>query len=539
MRVILLLTVFLFIPAVPSASQTADPLAIRIDELGARLRFLSSDLLQGRYPGTTSEHLTTSYLISELQSFGVHPGAGDSWLQAVSIVVHEAVSGARSEARITGHVSRTLEHGRDVRLSNFTNRADVQAGGELVFVGYGIYAPVYSWDDFKGVDLRGKVAIALSGEPSIPGDSVFFNGIRASRYSWGIDKVAEMARRGAVGVLWIRPAGSLSRAPSTGSARLLQDATSDQLLFTGALTDSTLGSLIHRGLSSLADLMASTSRSDFQPLQLGSRIDVRFQTAPKVIKSNNVVGLVLGTDPTLANEHIVISAHWDALGITRPVNGDSICNGALDDGSGLTYALALARVFASNPQPRPITFLFCTAEEFFLLGADAFIRFGPLPPTNIIANLNLDDGGELFGAKHDVAPLGVELSTLGQTVFAVASRKGLRVSPDPFPEEGFFLRADNFPFARMGVPALYMALGTDDIDHPQGWTKTRVEEYLKQHYHQPSDNYETVVLDLRGALQLAEFTRDVTIAIAQAKRRPEWLPGAEFSRPNTINSPSK
>lgn len=537
MRTIQMLILWLLVCIATCAGQAVDPLAITVNELSARLRFLSSDSLQGRYPGTAGEDLTTSYLRSELESFGLQPGVDGSWFQSISIVTHEPDLEARSVTQITGRVTRVLEHGRDIRLSNFTNRPVVQAGGELVFVGYGIYAPTYSWDDFKGADLRGKVLIALSGEPRIAGDSASFNGVRASRFSWGLDKIAEMSRRGAIGVIWLRPAGALSKAPSTGTARLLQDAQKDHLLFTGALTDSALRSLLVHQPLSLRDLLASANRSDFQPLQLGSHIDVRFRTTPKLINSKNVVGFVKGTDPRLAEEHIVISAHWDAPGITRPVNGDSICNGALDDGAGLTYLLALARVFAANPQPRTLTFLFCTAEELGLLGADAFLRFGPLPPSRITANLNLDDGGELFGARHDVAPLGVELSTLGDVISAVALKKGLRVSADPFPEEGFFLRADNYPFARMGIPALYMALGIDDLDHPKGWAKTKIDEYLKLHYHQPSDNFETVVLDLRGGLQLAEFTRDVVISIAVAQERPEWLPGSEFSRSSATNSP--
>lgn len=194
-------------------------------------------------------------------------------------------------------------------------------------------------------------------------------------------------------------------------------------------------------------------------MPLGVRLDLSFRTRPRTIVSNSVVGSVSGTDDRLAGEHIVISSHWDAFGIGRPVNGDSIYNGALDDGSGVTAALALARVFGASAQPRSITFLFTTAEEWGLLGAEAFVCQGPLPMERIVANLNLDDGIELFGPRKDVAPLGIELSTLGATIDQVAASKELAVSEDPFPAEGFFLRADNFPFARARVPALYMALG--------------------------------------------------------------------------------
>jgi len=203
-----------------AAAQRPDSLAITTDELGARLWLFSSDLFEGRYPGTRGEELTTAWLISELQSFGVRRALVHGWLQPVSIITHQAVPESPPEARVSGRVTRTLEHGRDIRLANYGATPDVQAGGELVFVGYGIDAPIYKWNDFAGLDLRGKIAVALIGEPNIPGDSVRFNGSRASRFAWNFAKIAEMERRGAVGVVLLRPAGSFSRTPPTGLRRL-------------------------------------------------------------------------------------------------------------------------------------------------------------------------------------------------------------------------------------------------------------------------------------------------------------------------------
>jgi hypothetical protein len=434
-------------------------------------------------------------------------------------------------------LNRDLEHGRDLRLANNTRASGVKGGGELVFVGYGINAPLYGWNDFEGVDLKGKVAIALLGEPKPTDDTMPFNGVRASRFSWATDKIKEMADRGAVGVLWIRPAGSISRAPVSGASFLVTNVSPVTIAFSGIIAESTVEDLLPPGSEKLAVLAARAARPGFRALPLNVRLDVSFQTRSLTINSNNVIGVVSGTDPNLRNEHVVISAHWDAYGVGAPVNGDSIYNGALDDGSGMTAALALARVFAANPQPRSITFVFTTAEEMGLLGARAFVCSGPLPMDRVVANLNLDDGLELFGPKRDVAPLGVELSSLGRTVAEVSRAKGVRVSPDPFPQEGFFLRADNFPFARAGVPALYVALGTDDATQPTGFTVNKTNEYLQRHYHRPSDDYATVVHDLRGALQFAEFTRDLTIAVARSRERPQWNAGAEFSRPTGGSPP--
>ena len=520
----------------PAAGQQPDSLAITTQELGARLRFLSSDLFEGRYPGTKGEALTTAYLVSELQAFGVTPGASSggrdtaAWLQPVTILTHQPDSTSANEARLSGRISRALAHGREIRLSNYSARPDVRTGGELVFVGYGIHAPMYGWDDFAGTDLRGKVAVARFGEPTFAGDSVRFNGVRASRFSWFFDKLAEMERRGAVGVLWLRPHDSLPQGPVRGSRRLAADATTGTLAFTGLLTDSTLAGLLPPRALPLARLLTTADKPGFRSIPLKVRLDVALRTKPAPVTTHNVVGVVPGLDSRLAGEHVVLSAHWDAYGIGTPVNGDSVYNGALDDGSGTTALLALARVFARHPQKRSLTFLFTTAEEWGLLGAHAFVCEGPLRPERIAANLNVDDGIELLGVKRDVAPLGIELSTLGATVAQIAGQGGLRVSPDPYPEEGYFLRADNYPFARAGVPALYMALGTDGVGMPAGFVDAKVKEYLEKHYHQPSDEYETVALSLEGSRQFAEFVRDVTIAVANGPK-PAWLPRAEFQRP--------
>ena len=527
----------LLVWAAPAAGQDQDSLAITAQELGARLRFLSSDLFEGRYPGTRGEALTTGYLVSELQGFGLRPGAspvaGDtiaSWLQPVSILTHQPDSSSPNTARLSGRVSRSLEHGRDIRLSNFSARPEVRAGGELVFVGYGIHAPIYGWNDFAGVDLHGKVAVALRGEPAIAGDTLRFNGVRASRFSWPTDKVAEMERRGAVGVLWLRPHDSLPPGPVAGSRQLTSDMGHATLLFTGSLTDSALAGLLPHRAPRLGKLLEAAARPGFHSLPLDVRLDVHFRTRPTTVVTHNVIGVVPGVDSGLSGDHVVLSAHWDAYGIGPPVKGDSIYNGALDDGSGTTALLALARVFARHPQRRSLTFLFTTAEEWGLLGAYAFVCGGPLASSRVVANLNLDDGIELLGPKRDAAPLGIELSSLGATVASVARKAGLRVSPDPYPEEGFFLRADNYPFARAGVPALYMALGTDGVGMSRGFVDAKVKEYLDRHYHQPSDDYQTAVLDLEGSKQFTEFVRDVTIAVANDPRPPSWLPSAEFQR---------
>src|SRR4051794_22779985 len=534
MKTLLGLSLLLWVLVLPLSAQSTDPLAISSPELGARLRFFSSDLFEGRYPGTRGETLATSYLISELQSFGVAPGAsqvsGDSsWLQPVELLLQRPDSTAPVQARLTGRITRALAPGREITFVNAGRSGDVNAGGELVFVGYGLDAPIYHWNDFAGVDLKGKIAIVLTGEPAFSGDTVRFNGVRASRFSWFEDKLADLQRRRAAGVLIIRPDGSL-QGPVRVGRYLAADVSDTGLRFIGGITDSALARLVPPASRSLSALIESANQPGFRAVPFGVRLSVRFRTRPSKVTSHNVIGTVPGTDSAVAGQHVVLSAHWDAYGVGKPIGGDSIYNGALDDGSGVTALLALARVLVHHPQRRSLTFLFTTAEEWGLFGAKAFVCSGPIPLDRIAANLNLDDGIELLGPKRDAAPLGVELSTLGETVRRVAKTSGLRVSPDPYPHEGFFLRADDYPFAGAGTPSLYMALGTDAGGSSKQQGAWMVQMYLQQPSHQPSDESRRVAIALDGSRQFAEFVRDVAIAVANDSAPPTWLPGGEFQR---------
>ena len=330
---------------------------------------LSGDAFEGRYPGTDGRNATTAYLVSELQSFGLRPGAaragaepGEAWLQAVTIIAYLPDSTSPNEARLSGRITRPLEHGWDLRLTSLSGNADVRAGGELVFVGYGVSAPAYGWDDFRGLDLRGRIAIALLGEPRVPGDSVELQ--RRPRLALrivqrqGAGDGAPRSGRGAMAP----PCGVALSSAVTGTRRLSGDAVSATLLFSGSLADSTLAHLLPPGTPPLASLVDLAGRPGFRAVPVGVRLDVRFRTQP-VTSPHNVVAIVPGRDPRLRNEYVVLSAHWDAYGIGTAVAGDSIYNGALDDGSGVTSLLALARVFAKYPPARSLVFLFTTAEE--------------------------------------------------------------------------------------------------------------------------------------------------------------------------------
>ena len=521
------LPVLALLLAAPLAAQQLVEDVASGEAIGEHIRILASDSFLGRAPGGKGEEYTTAYIARVLQQAGVKPGNGSSYLQPIKLNVHDQARGTPVELIISGRVNDTLELGRDMRPWNASARRKVATGGELVYVGYGISAPVYHWDDLEGVDLAGKIAIAEVGEPTVADDTTLFNGVRASRYGYASAKIRELERCGAIGVLWIVKSGNMSKAPPRG-IRQRASLGDRPLKMGGNIADSTVARLLPPGSPPLADLRAAAARPGFKALPLGVRLDVRFETRPTLMLSSNVIGIVPGTDPALRNEYVVLSAHWDAYGVGPAVNGDSIYNGALDDASGSAVLLELARVIAKNPPRRSIAFLFTTAEEWGMVGSEAFVAEGPIPMDRVIANLNMDDGVELFGRKSDAATLGVELSSLGNTVAEVAGRMGLTLSPDPLPEEGLFLRSDQLPFALAGVPSLYMALGTKAVGRPERFVLDKIQEYLDKHYHRPSDEYDAVVVDLGGAAQYATFVYEVAMSVANTTARPTWNVGAEF-----------
>src|SRR5215213_5587580 len=314
----LCLALTLLVP--PISAQTPDSLAISTQELAARLKFFSSDLFEGRYPGKKGEELTTAYLISELQSFGLQPGAapapGDtnaSWLQPVELLVQSPDSASPPvEARLSGRISGELAPGKDVTFVNAGRGPDVEAAGDLVFVGYGIDAPMYKWNDFAGTDIKGKIAVMIFGEPTIPGDTVRFNGVRASRFSWFSDKLADLERRGAVGMLLIRSNGAFTQGPVRVGRYLASDVDDNGLRFLGGITDTALARLLPSKVGSLPAVLKSAEKPGFRAIPLGVKLAVQFRSQPSTVRSHNVIGTVRGTDAALADQHVVLSAHWDA-----------------------------------------------------------------------------------------------------------------------------------------------------------------------------------------------------------------------------------
>ncbi len=533
-------------PALSLAAQKPDPPAasvITTAEIDAHVKFLASDLLEGRAPATRGGQLAAAYIASQLATEGVTPAVNGSYFQQVPI---EVVTPDRSRLRLqaSGKATDILRDPDDVVVGPGSATESSAARGELVFVGYGATAPEYKWDDFKGVDVAGKILLILVNDPpATPEEPTLFGGKAMVYYGRWTYKYEEAERRGAVGALivhtteragypwhtvvssWDRETRMLARDPSAPPP----------LGVRGWITDSAASALLaHAGLD-IGRLRAQAASRDFHPVATGITLDINFPSRVEHVQSENVIGIVRGRDPAVDTQCVVFTAHWDHLGIGPAVNGDSIYHGAEDNASGVADVLAMARAAVIAPRPRrSLLFAFVTAEESGLLGSAYFAQHPVVPIEDLVADLNID-GGNVLGRVRDITALGDRKSTLGPALARFAETRGLHIAPEDHPEQGHFYRSDHFSFAKAGVPSLSIGAGNDYVGRPAGWGKEREEDYSAHRYHQPSDKYDPT-WDLRGAVQLATLVLGFGTELANARALPQWNPDAEFRRSNSVKS---
>jgi Zn-dependent M28 family amino/carboxypeptidase len=535
----LLIVVLLVTPALAAAQSRP---RITTAEIDGHLRFLSSDLLEGRAPATRGGRLAAEYIASQLRAAGVEPGVSGSYFQNVPMDI-VAANPATIRAAATGRATAALRYPDDVVIWAGSATGTSEARGEVVFVGYGAAAPEYQWDDFKGTDVRGKILLVLVNDPPAPaGEPGLFGGKAMTYYGRWTYKFEEAERRGAAGMLivhtteqagypwhtvvgsWAKEQRMLPRDPKLPAPLGVQ----------GWITDSAAAALLKQAGLDLAALRAQAATRAFRPVATGITLDLRFDNTVQHLTSENVVGVVRGRDPKLGKEYVALSSHWDHHGIGPAVNGDSIYNGASDNASGVADLLAVARAAAASPRPkRSLLFVFVTAEESGLLGSAYFARNPTVPAAQIIANLNMD-GGNLLGRTRDLNVLGDTKSSLGPQLAAMVRADGMRLSADLHPEAGHFYRSDHFSFAKAGIPAVSIGAGTDVVGKPAGWGAQQDDDYTAHRYHQPSDEYRPD-FDLTGAAQLSEIVLRFAFQLANASGVPTWSRGAEFRavRPST------
>ena len=525
----------LALPPLPPGTDKAEA-AVTEDGLRADIRFLADDLLEGRGPGGRGDALTRRWIASQLEAMGYKPGGpGGSWEQPFEMVGVTASPPAEWRFTTPGgsQVLRTLEEfvafaGRPAEETRLSD-------AELVFVGYGIQAPEFGWDDYKGMDLKGKVLVMLNDEPD--GDPALFAGSRRLYYGRWDYKLESAARQQAAGVLLVhtrRSAGygwNVVRTSWTGEQFELPDTPGPRLEVAGWISEQAAAALARLAGRELPALQQAAKDRRFRPVPLGIRTSVALRSTVRRVTTANVLGLLPGSDPTLRDEVVVFTAHHDHLGAGAPdASGDTIYNGALDNAAGVAQMLAVARAFASLPVPprRSVLMLAVAAEECGLLGSGWFARHPTFPAEKIAADVNFD-GGNIWGRTSEVPLIGYGKSSLDAFARAAASRQGRTVTDEPFPDRGFFYRSDQFSFARIGVPSLYFDTATSFLGRPPGWGKERIEAYESELYHQPGDELaETWVFD--GMVEDARFAFVAGLLVAQADVPPAWVPGDEFER---------
>jgi Zn-dependent M28 family amino/carboxypeptidase len=519
-------------PVPPAAGQAARA----IDEAALRgpIRFLAHDLLEGRGPASRGDQLTQEYLASALESLGLAPGGENgTYLQRFDIV------------GITSEVPETWTFRQDgqtldlKRWDQFIAASGVQEpaarldGAEVVFVGYGIQAPEYQWDDFKGADLKGKVLLMLNNDPDW--DPKLFEGTRRLYYGRWTYKYESAARQGAAGAIIIHTTPSAGypwqvvQTSWSGEQFELPAEGEPRVQVAAWATEDASRALAKLGGKDLDALREQARSRDFRPVPLGVTTSLSFPNKISRVQTANVGGLLRGGDAGLADEVVVYSAHHDHLGIGEPdASGDRIYNGALDNASGTAQVLAIAKAFKALPEPprRSVLFLFVAAEEQGLLGSEYYAKHPTFPAGKIAANVNYD-GGSIWGRGTEVAFIGYGKSDLDQVVERYAAAQDRTVVGDQFPDRGFYYRSDQFNFAKIGVPAVYLDTGTKFRGKPPEWGKQQIEAWEAVNYHQPSDEL-TPEWNFEGMVEDAKLGFFVGLDIAQSEKLPAWKPGDEF-----------
>jgi Zn-dependent M28 family amino/carboxypeptidase len=527
-------------PAILAQDRTA---GFSADKMRERIKRLSADDFEGRGPGAPGGLRAAQYIADELKAAGVKPGNKKSYFQNVKLVGVKA--DPNSVLEVSGPKgSDKFKFAEDFVVTTSAQTADVTIDSEIVFAGYGIDAPLYKWNDFKGSpdDYRGKILMVMVNDPpATNAEPALFGGKALTYYGRWTYKFEEAARRGAAGVILIHTDDSAGYGwnvvrTSNGSWRYeVARAPGDNTPFLSMkswVTNNTAGKILKNAGLDIDDLRNKAKKRDFQSIKTGVKVKLNLKSEIKVSDSPNVVGMVEGSDSKLKKQYVVYSGHWDHLGIGEPNSkGDKIYNGAYDNASGVATILGIAEALAKMPKKerpkRSVFFLFPTAEEQGLLGAEYYSRHPLIPLNKTAANVNID-GVNFFGIVKDFMPLGADRSSISKAIEAAARERNLSLETDMRPEQGFFFRSDHFPFARVGVPAVSLQHGDDFVKPLTGEAKDFSTGYQAKHYHQASDEYKDW-WDMAAMIQEAEFALAIGINLANDPEMPRYKDTDEFS----------
>jgi len=505
------------------------------EDVAWHVQVLAADSFEGRAPSSPGEVKTIEYLRDQFAELGLEPGNGDSYFQQVPLVSITANPNARLTVR-GGGATNSYVYGRDMMA--WTKRAVERAGvrdAELVFVGYGIVAPEYDWNDYEGVDVRDKMVVMLVNDPGFATkDSSLFTGNAMTYYGRWTYKFEEAARRGAAGALvvheteWAGYPWDVVEGSWSGEQFDLvhEDGNMSRVAVEGWITRDAAGAVFEQAGLDFESLKAEAATRDFNAVPMGATASVALRNTVRRSTSNNVVAVWPGTDR--ADEYVIYMGHWDHLGLDPALEGDQIYNGALDNATGMAGLLQVARAFTSletRPQ-RSVMILAVTAEEQGLLGSEYYATHPVVPLAKTVATINMD-GLNVIGRMRDVTVIGLGYSELDDYLADAARAQRRRVRPDPESEKGFYFRSDHFSFAKQGVPALNASAGIDHVEHGEQWTLERRAEYTAEKYHKPTDEYDPD-WDLGGLVDDLGLVFRVGYALAADSAFPNWRDGTPF-----------
>ncbi len=525
------------LPAGFSAREKAAAHKITAASLAAHVRFLADDLLEGRAPATRGSELAQRYIAAQYERLGLEPaGENGSWLQPFDIVAIKSAVTTPLTVAAPGKPPLVLANLVDsIVVPGLQQESMGVRDADVIFVGYGITAPEQKWDDYKDIDVHGKVVLVMNNDPE--DDPALFGGTTRLYYGRWDYKYAEAARHGAAGVIIIHTDHSASypwhvvTSSWTGAQFELPATDEPRVTLKMWATEDACRRIAALGGKNLDELRRAAEKRDFRPVALGVKLTAAVKATLTRTRTANVLAKLPGSDKRLAGEAVVVSAHHDHLGV-REGKGDQIYNGAHDNASGVASLLDVAEALASlEPRPkRTIVFAAVAAEESGLLGSQWLCEHLEqtigVPPGRIAANLNID-GINIWGRTSDVGMVGLGKSTLDDVIVAVARAQGRTVTADDRPDKGTFYRSDQFNFAKEGVPAIYLKSGVRFPGHDAQWGRDLKEKYERERYHQPSDQIdETWKLD--GAVEDVQLMTVALLRVADAPKMPEWRRGDEF-----------
>lgn len=532
---LVLVLILIFSCTNTSTTEESNEAIIEASKIAEHIKVLASDEYGGRMPFTEFETKTIEYLKSQFEEMGVKPGNHELYFQKVPMVEIEAIN--MSSLKFTGNgYEKEYAYKTDfVALTRRVTESIEITNSEIVFAGYGVVAPEYNWDDYANIDVKGKTVLILVNDPGFgTDDNAFFKGNAMTYYGRWTYKYEEAARQGATGVIIVHdtepasyPWGVVENGWTGPNLYLKsEDNNMSRCEFEGWISLNTAEELFISAGKEDYDFTSEARDRAFKAFDLNIAASVAFNNTTKFSESNNVAGLIEGSEKP--DEIIIYTAHWDHLGTGSAINGDSIYNGAIDNASGTATLLEIARAFSTHQQPkRSILFLAVTAEEQGLLGSAYYAESPIYPPNKTVAVINMD-ALMAIGEMKDLTVVGHGQSELDDLAESIAQKQGRYIIPDPEPGSGHFFRSDHFSFAKVGIPALYASGSHEHMTKGIDYVKKEAEHYVSTDYHQPSDEY-SEDWDLSGMVQDGTLFYELGSELSnKSDLWPKWKDGSEF-----------